>query len=116
MKRARDFRRILIFKGPMDMRKQSNGLAEVVEDIMKENPFEDCLFLFCNRKRDIIKGLYFDKAGFCLWTKKLDQSKFPWLKEGRKYGIELSYRDVDLILDGVNIFTRHKNLKFQSIS
>jgi len=116
MKRADDFPKILMFRGHADMRKQAIGLADVVQQVMKENPFNDCLFLFCNRRRDIIKALYFDRAGFCLWTKRLDQNRFPWLKESDDSNFEISAEDLNLLLDGVDVFKRHKKLSFSSVS
>lgn len=97
------------------MRKQSAGLSEMVESSFGESPFQDVLFVFCNRRRDIIKALYFDRAGFCLWTKKLDQNRFPWLKS-EVSKIVISPEDFDLMIDGVDIFKRHKKLSFKSVS
>lgn len=116
MKRSSDFPKILLCREPTDMRKQSAGLAEVVETSLKENPFSDCLFIFCNKRRDIIKALYFDRAGFSLWTKKLDQGRFPWLKTDTKGILEMKSSDLDLIFDGVDVFKRHKKLDFDSVS
>lgn len=115
MKRAQDFPRILLHRGPCDMRKQAYGLAEVVEGHMKESPFSACLFIFCNRRRDIVKALYFDRAGFCLWSKKLDQGRFPWLNAEGPH-VELSAEDLALVFDGVDVFKRHKSLDLKSIS
>ena len=98
------------------MRKQAHGLAAVVEEQMKEIPFNNCLFLFCNRRRDIIKALYFDRAGFCLWTKNLDQGKFPWVQAVDGSSFEISAADAALIFDGVDVFKRHKTLNLKSIS
>lgn len=98
------------------MRKQINGLASIVEENMGHDLFSESLFIFCNRRRDIIKALYFDKAGFCLWTKKLDQSKFPWFKCETSKELEVSPSDLELIFDGVDVFKRHKKLSFSSNS
>ena len=46
MKRAKDFPRILLYREHTDMRKQSLGLARLVESELKENPFNACLFVF----------------------------------------------------------------------
>jgi transposase len=116
MKKAHDFPKILLCRAACDMRKQAYGLAEVVEGHMKETPFENCLFLFCNRRRDIIKALYFDRAGFCLWTKKLDQGRFPWARQGVGVELEVSADDLCLIFEGVDVFKRHKSLDLKSIS
>ena len=116
MKRASDFNRILLFREATDMRKQINGLAEIVQDTMKESPFSENLFLFCNRRKDIIKAIYFDRAGFCLWTKRLDKNRFPWLKTGGEIKVEITDKDLELLFDGVDVFKRHKKLKYESFS
>ena len=117
MKRARDFPNILLCRDHTDMRKQSNGLAEVVESVLGKNPFADTLYIFCNRRKNIIKALYFDKSGFCLWCKSLDQARFPWLKQYKNQStITISARDFALLIEGVDIFKRHKELDFDSIS
>lgn len=115
MKSAVQFKKIMLYLPPTDMRKQVMGLAEMVDSILEEDPFEDCLYLFCNRRRDIVKGLYFDRAGFCLWMKKLDREKFPWLTahDGKML---IESKDLDLLLEGVDVFKRHKRLTFESIS
>ncbi|NDW20538.1 IS66 family insertion sequence element accessory protein TnpB [Alteromonas hispanica] len=57
----------------VDFRKSINGLIVVVEQDMNLNPFRDALFVFCNKKRDKLKILYWDKTGFALWYKQLDK-------------------------------------------
>ena len=116
MKRASQFKKIFLYKHPTDMRKQIVGLAEMVESVLKEDPFSDLLFVFCNRKRDIIKAIYFDKAGLCLWTKRLDKDKFSWLKPTAKNKYVISAKDLDLLLDGVDVLKRHKKLEFSKLS
>lgn len=116
MKRSCEFTKILLYRLPVDMRKQSLGLATIVECSLEKNPFEEGhLFVFNNRRRDIIKALYFDKAGFCLWSKRLDQSKFPWPKAGDEKSISISPEDLDLVFDGVDVFKRHMRLDFDSL-
>ena len=117
MKRASDFKHILLYRHFTDMRKQILGLSILAEELLSDYRLSETLFVFCNRKKDIIKALYFDRAGFCLWTKKLDQSKFPWLKQAlTQKHLNISAEDMDLLLDGVDVFKRHKTLDFTSIS
>ena len=60
--------RLFVRPGPTDMRKQINCLAVMVEQQLEKNPFEDgALYLFCNKERRILKILYWDATGFCLW-------------------------------------------------
>ena len=63
--------RIFVRPGATDMRKQINGLAVIVEQQMQANVFEPGLFLFCNAQRRILKAVYWDRNGFCLWMKHL---------------------------------------------
>ena len=117
MKHPADFTHILLYRHFTDMRKQILGLSSLVEELLPEYSLSKTLFVFCNRKKDIVKALYFDKAGFCLWTKKLDQSKFPWLKQAlSQKHLTISAQDMELLLDGVDVFKRHKKLDFSSLS
>ena len=70
--------RVLVRPGATDMRKQINGLALIVQEQMEMDPFQDALFVFCNGQRRILKALYWDRTGFCLWMKRLEKHRFPW--------------------------------------
>ena len=61
---------IYLYMDIVDFRKSINGLIVVVEQDMKLNPFRDALFVFCNKKRDKVKILNWDKTGFALWYKR----------------------------------------------
>ena len=81
MKRiAEDATRIFLACGATDFRKQIPGLVAAVALSFKLDPYNgDCVFIFCNRKRDSIKVLRYDQNGFILATKKLlDDMKFQW--------------------------------------
>jgi len=60
------------------MRKQINGLAAIVEGSFKLDPFDNALFVFCNRNRDRIKILEWDGDGFWLYFKRLEKGRFRW--------------------------------------
>ena len=64
-----DFRKIKIYLRPgfTDMRKQANGLSVFVEEELELDPLSGNLFLFCNKRRNILKVLYWDRNGFCSW-------------------------------------------------
>ncbi|WP_417762143.1 IS66 family insertion sequence element accessory protein TnpB [Shewanella sp.] len=61
-----------------DFRKSINGLIVVVEQQMELNSFRETLFVFCNKKRDKLKVLYWDKIGFALWYKRLEKRRSKW--------------------------------------
>ena len=65
--------KIYIACGYTDLRKGIDGLARLVQQQFELDPFTNTLFLFCGRQRDRIKGLYWEKDGFILLYKRLEQ-------------------------------------------
>ena len=61
-----------------DMRKSIDGLSQLVADDFNANIFTGDLFAFCNRRRDIIKVLFWNHNGFCVWHKRLEKDRFLW--------------------------------------
>ena len=59
---------VYLATGSTDMRKSINGLSILVAEQLDEDPLSGRLFCFCNRKRSIIKILYWDRNGFCIYT------------------------------------------------
>ncbi len=70
--------RVCLATGATDMRKAINGLAALVETQMERSSVSGHLFVFCNRARTIVKALYWDHNGFCLWQKRLETERFRW--------------------------------------
>ena len=64
--------------GATDMRKSIDGLSILVSQQLTLDLFAGHLFGFCNRSRTIIKLLYWDRNGFCLWQKRLERHVFRW--------------------------------------
>ena len=59
--------RVFVKPGATDMRKQINGLSLIVSEQLQQDIFEGHLFLFCNKQRRILKIIYWENNGFCLW-------------------------------------------------
>lgn len=70
--------KIYLVCGYTDMRKSIDGLMAVVRDTYSLDPYENILFLFCGRRCDRIKALHFEKDGFVLLYKRLDNGRFQW--------------------------------------
>lgn len=70
--------RIWLVAGVTDMRKSFNGLGELVQHALDENPFSGHLFIFRGRKGDTVKILRADADGLCLFTKRLEEGQFIW--------------------------------------
>ena len=58
------------------MRRSFDGLMSLIRDTYQMDPYSDALYLFCGRKRNTLKALYFDQTGFVLCTKRLDKESF----------------------------------------
>ena len=100
--------------GITDLRKAINGLSILVQNEMKQSPFAQCLFLFCNRNRKNLKIVYWDKNGFCLWQKKIEKQKFPWPKTNQE-ALEITYRQLEMLLSGIDFFQAHQELSFSRV-
>ncbi|SDI33076.1 IS66 family insertion sequence element accessory protein TnpB [Proteiniclasticum ruminis] len=70
--------RIFIACGQTDMRKSIDGLTAIVSQIYKLDPFQNALYLFCGRRRDRVKALYWEGDGFLLFYKRLENGSFQW--------------------------------------
>ena len=108
--------RVYLAIGYTDMRKSINGLSILVESQLELNPFSGHLFVFCNRKRNIIKVLYWDRNGFCIWQKRLEKEYFRW-PESHKDILELQARELQWLLDGLEMSSMngHKTLEYTSV-
>jgi transposase len=116
MKDVSHFKSIFIHKSPVDFRQGIHGLCVIVSAEMKLDLKSSSLFIFTNKPRTHLKILYFDKSGFALWLKRLEQSKFPWPKLDEQNDIiSISAEDLGFILDGVNIWSRFKEVHFENI-
>ena len=107
---------IYLHRDIVDFRKSINGLMVIVEDEMKSSPFNGALFVFCNRSRDKIKALYWDKTGFCLWYKRLEKDKFKWPRKSNKTCSSLTEQQWHWLLSGLDLskMKTHKALFYEA--
>lgn len=93
------------------MRKSINGLAAVVQGSFELDPFEGAVFVFCNKKKDKIKILHWDKDGFALYYKRRERGRFCWptLSE-QSCTTDVTINDLNRLLDGLLMekFIPHK--------
>jgi transposase len=106
--------KIFVRPGPTDMRKQINGLAIIAEAEMRLAPFSGNLFLFCGRSRNVMKVLYWDRNGFCLWMKRLEEGRFPWPSDGEE-AREINRDQVLLLLRGIDFWHEHRSLSYTTV-
>jgi transposase len=94
-------RRILAYREPVDMRQSFPGLVGVVKNVLTEDPLSGTLFVFLNRRGNYVKGIYWDRTGFCLFAKRLERGRFRLPSEARTQ--ELSAQVFQLLLDGIEL-------------
>lgn len=107
---------VFLYAEPVDMRKSIDGLSVLVEQEMKLAPNMAAVFVFCNRGRDKIKLLCWERNGFIVWYKRLEKQRFCWPKAGES--IEMSGELLNRLLDGFDIFRNqpHQAVYFDSVS
>ena len=88
------------------MRKSFTGLVALVQGVLGENPLSGDLFVFFNRRGNYLKLVAWDRTGFCLFAKRLEQGRFRLPSDQRKQ--ELSEEALRLILDGIPLGKRQK--------
>ncbi len=86
----------------VDMRKAIDGLSSLVESHLKYNPFSGQFFVFTNRKHNMVKILYWQGNGFCLWQKRLEKGRFRWPSSTSDV-LSLTARELSWLLEGLEI-------------
>ncbi len=94
--------KVYLALGYTDMRKAINGLSILVQESLDLDPFSGHLFGFCNRKRNIVKILYWDRNGFCLWSKRLEKHFIRW-PESHDDVMKIEQRELMWLMDGLEI-------------
>ena len=107
--------KVYLALGHTDMRKAANGLSMIVEQL-ELDPFSGHLFVFCNRRKKILKIIYWDRNGFCLWQKRLEKQTFKWPKT-RAQVLQVGQRELRWLLDGLKITQRsaHRKLHYETV-
>lgn len=108
--------RVFLAVGATDMRKSINGLSILVQDRLELDPFSGHLFVFCNRRRNMIKILYWDRNGFCLWHKRLERHFFTW-PQSLQQVVRLDARQLSWLLEGLTSdqITAHESLYYHTV-
>ncbi len=87
----------------IDMRKGIDGLAMLVQGVLRLDPFAGHLFVFRGRKANLIKIVYWDGTGLCLFTKRLEQGTFSWpsATEANRT-LMLTAAQLSMLIDGID--------------
>ena len=90
--------------GPTDLRNNIDGLALMIERKFKLDPFSKSMFVFCNKKKDKIKILFWDKNGFWLYYRRLERGTFKWpQKEKSSLTLSVTEQQLSWLMDGLSL-------------
>lgn len=95
--------RIYVATGATDLRRSIDGLAVVVREQFGLDPLAGHLFLFRNRRGDRLKILAWDRSGFWILYKRLEQGTFAWPEDTSPTPVEMRSGDLLLLLSGVDV-------------
>ena len=93
--------RIWIAAGFTDMRRGFQGLSAQVQTVLELQPFSGHVFIFRGRRGDIVKCLWFDGDGLCLFAKRLERGRFVWPK-AESGTVSLSPAQLSMLLEGID--------------
>lgn len=103
--------RVHLYGQPADMRKSFDGLYALARHAMGQDPLSGALFVFVNRRGTQVKVLYFDRSGFCVWSKRLESGRFigDW-RDVRNRAMD--WTALKMLLEGLEIRRRHKRFRY----
>ena len=120
--------RVFLCTMPTDMRRSFDGLAAMTRDLVIQNPLSGHLFVFRNRNGDRLKVLYWDRAGFCLLYKRLEQGTFRFplapvvtravgqtasaSSKPEPASLEVDGGELAMILEGIELEHAHRRKRF----
>jgi transposase len=93
--------KVWLAAGVTDMRKGFNGLSAQAEKVLKQDPFSGHLFVFRGRRGDLIKVIWFDGQGACLFSKRLERGRFVWPSpvDGK---VSVTSAQLAMLLEGID--------------
>ena len=94
--------RIYLVTGVTDMRKSFDSLAAIVSGMLDEDPYSGHLWVFCNRTRNRLKVLVWDRSGFLLLAKRLEKGTFYW-PDSTETTIDMTPEELTMLIGGIDL-------------
>ncbi|MCP3720840.1 IS66 family insertion sequence element accessory protein TnpB, partial [Paraburkholderia sp. CNPSo 3281] len=109
--------KVYLYREPIDFRAGINTLAALVAESMQLDPLARAVYAFHNRKRDRVKLLLYERTGFWLMLRRLEEDHFVWPRRHQEV-IELTTQQLHWLLDGIDIdaLRRHPVRRYQHAS
>ena len=93
---------VYLAPGATDLRRSINGLSVLVSEVLAADPFSESWFVFCNRRRDKVKILHWQGAGFWLHYRRLERGRFNWPQcADDAHALAITPQELRWLLDGL---------------
>lgn len=109
--------RVYLCLSPCDMRKSFDSLHALVREQLQLDAFAGHLFVFVSRRRDRLKILYWDRDGFALWSKRLEEGTYamPWA-EGGELRREITAQELGALLSGIDLSQAERRKRYRRVA
>ena len=106
--------RVYLCLSPCDMRRSFDGLHALVRDHLQLDALAGHLYLFVNKRRDRLKILYWDRDGFAIWAKRLEEGNYamPSAEPGST-GLEITVEELGALLSGIDLSTARRRKRYR---
>jgi transposase len=104
--------RVALYGKPCDMRQSFDGLQTVVRQGLLADPLDGGLYVFINRRATQMRVLYFDRSGFCIWSKRLEAGRFisNWREVRTR---QMDWTELKLMLEGLEVTRQRKRYRYE---
>ena len=106
--------RVYLATSPCDMRRSFDGLHALVSAVLQLDAFAGHLFVFANRRRDRVKILYWDRDGFAVWSKRLEEGTYAMpFGEGEEVRREITAQELGALLSGIDLSQAKRRKRYR---
>jgi transposase len=106
--------RVYLATSPCDMRRSFDGLHALVSAVLQLDAFAGHLFVFANRRRDRVKILYWDRDGFAVWSKRLEEGTYAMpFSETDQVRREVTAQELGALLSGIDLSQAKRRKRYQ---
>jgi transposase len=107
--------RVYLCLTPCDMRKSFDSLQTVVREHLELDAFAGHLFVFASRRKDRVKILYWDRDGFAVWSKRLEEGTYavPFGEDGAERQREITAQELGALLSGIDLSTAKRRKRYR---
>ena len=106
--------KVFLYSQPTDMRCGFNKLSMLAEHVMQKDPFAGHFFVFFNKSGDKCKILWWDRTGFAIWYKRLEEGTFERLPNpDHQVSLEIDQAKLSWILEGIDLFKTRRRKRYE---